>query len=437
MSKFGIGDRAPWRDFPQVIRNDDLGTLKKEPEYEAAKSGDWDAALELVDKLLTGDTVTKIKELIGENKPKILPVLAIEESGRNKIPLAFATLLGMELGLDVETEIVQKDKVGRTNSKSDHRLAFNPTFTGKVEPGAKYLIVDDTLTMGGTIASLRGYVEKNGGEVVGASVMTAHPGALNLPVKQSKLNAIEAKHGTAVNDFWKEVFGYGIEELTQGEAGHINAAASLDSIRDRITTARNEGLKRLDESGTRKTLRSKGQAHSGLGSGLVSEAQGLESEQQAMIEGATTDQSYQEMLAMYVQAKHGQVDSIEDRLENLISQQQARLQQTQSRRPGFLSMPGSRSSWQSKQTQQQGRLQTLHNRLDTVREIKDGMGLHSPKIEELATRKMRAENPQLAADWDSMKQAERMHQARLKKEQEKKQTQEKNKGLSLGLNRPT
>lgn len=438
MSKLGIGERTPWYDFPQVIRNGDLGALKNEPEYQAAKSGDMSAAIELVDRLLTDDTVGKIREQIGDGKPLVLPVLAVEAAGNNKIPLAMAEALADRLGLDVELGIIQSDKVGRTDSGADHRLAFNPTFEGDVKQGQKYLVVDDTLTMGGTVASLRGYVENRGGKVVAASVMTAHEGALNLPVKSSMLAAIENKHGPSINHFWQETFGYGTDKLTQGEAGHLKSAKTVDAIRERITAARHEGIERLGANRVEASPRSKGAGRSGVtGESLVSSAEGLEVEQQAMIEGASVEQGYQETLAMYVQAKHDQVESIEDRLENLINRQQARLQQTQSNRPGFLSMPGTRKAWLASQAQQQGRLQTLHARLETVREIKEGMGLHSPRVEELATRKMRAENPELAADWDSMKQAERQHQALMKKqEQEKKQTQEKSRGLSLGLNRP-
>ncbi len=432
-----MGERAHWGSFPKVIRNDDLGTLKREPEYLAAKTGDMPAAIALVDRILTDETVRKIEKQIGDVRPLILPVLAIEAGGNNKIPLAMAEVLGERLGLDVELGIIQSDKVGRTDTGADHRLAFNPTFEGDVKSDQKYLIVDDTLTMGGTVASLRGYVENRGGKVLAASVMTAHEGALNLQVKPSMLAAIEKKHGSSMNQFWQETFGYGTDKLTQGEAGHLKSAKSVDAIRERITAARYEGIERLGANRIEAPSRSKSAGRSGLtGESLVSATEGLEVEQQAMIEGAPIEQGYQETLAMYVQAKHDQVESIEDRLENLINRQQARLQQTQSNRPSFLSMPGTRKVWQSSQTQQQGRLQVLHARLETVREIKDGMGLHSPRVEELATRKMRAENPNLAADWDSMKQAERQHQTLMKKrEQDREQTQEKSRGLSLGLNR--
>ncbi|WP_419621331.1 phosphoribosyltransferase, partial [Thiolapillus sp.] len=68
----------------------------------------------------------------------------------------FAEVLSDRLGLPVETTIHQREKIKRTGTGSDYRLAFNPTFAGNVKKGQSYLIVDDTLTMGGTIASLRG-----------------------------------------------------------------------------------------------------------------------------------------------------------------------------------------------------------------------------------------------------------------------------------------
>ena len=149
------------------------------------------------------------------------------------------------LGLDVELGIIQGDKVGRTGAGADHRLVFNPMFEGDVKQGGKYLIVDDTLTMGGTITSLRGYVENRGGKVIGAFVMTAHEGALDLPVRACMLAAIENKHGPLIHQFWQETFGYGIDKLTQGEAGHLKSAKTIDEIRERIAAARHEGIKRL------------------------------------------------------------------------------------------------------------------------------------------------------------------------------------------------
>jgi len=200
--------------------------------------------LNLVDRLTTDETINQIKALISGSKPTLLPVLAAEQAGNNKIPLAMAEVLSDRLDLDIELGIVQREKVYRTGS--DYRLVFNTTFEGKVHPGRSYLILDDTLTMGGTLASLRGYVRNRGGKVIGASVMTARRRGVDLAVKPTMLEAIARKHGSAKDAFWRETFDYGIDYLTQSEAGHLRAASSVDQIRARIAAARHEGFERVD-----------------------------------------------------------------------------------------------------------------------------------------------------------------------------------------------
>lgn len=171
------------------------------------------------------------------------------------------------------------------------------------------------------------------------------------------------------------------------------------------------------------------------GKELLESAQEIELGQQVALEAAPIEQTYQEALAVYVQSKSAQVEHIEDRLENLIYRQQARLQQAQAGKPGFLARPGTRQVWQSEQAKQQARLQVLHTRLEIVRDIKEGMGIHGSKIEELATRKMRTEHPELASDWDAMREATRRHQALTRKqERERKLAQEQRLGRSNSLN---
>ena len=123
---FGIGERAPWGDFPAVIRNGNLGELNREPEYEAGKAGSILNALKLINKLLLDDTLKFIQDHI-HGETYLLPVLAIEKSGNNKLPLAMAIVLAEQLELEVEFDIVQCDKIVRTNKGADYRLAFNPS----------------------------------------------------------------------------------------------------------------------------------------------------------------------------------------------------------------------------------------------------------------------------------------------------------------------
>jgi hypothetical protein len=174
---------------------------------------------------------------------------------------------------------------------------------------------------------------------------------------------------------------------------------------------------------------------------LLERAQEAQAEQTALLEASPLESQYSAAFAAQVEAKHDQAERIEDRLENLIEQQASRLQQTQASQPGLFSRPGARAKWQSQIQQQQSAMQRLHGRLEAVREIKDGMGAHGPRIEELAHRKVRAQEPGLAKDWEEKREAERLHQALLRKqEQEKKQALERERrgenlgrGLRLGL----
>ena len=177
---------------------------------------------------------------------------------------------------------------------------------------------------------------------------------------------------------------------------------------------------------------------------LQQQAEGAQGEQQAILETAPLESQYTAALAAHVEAKHDQVERIEDRLEGVIEQQEARLHQIEAKQPGILSLPSTRASWQSQVQQQQALLQRLHGRLEGVREIKDGMGLHGPRVEELAARKLRHDEPELAEGWDQMRAAQRAHETLMrKKEQEKRvkierelsATVGRGQGQSLSLNR--
>ena len=171
---------------------------------------------------------------------------------------------------------------------------------------------------------------------------------------------------------------------------------------------------------------------------LLELAQEMQAEQTALLEATPLESQYSASFAALVEEKHDQAERIEDKLENLIDLQVSRLQQTQARQPGLFTLPGARAKWQQQVQQQQNTVQQLHGRLETVREIKEGMGVHGPRIDELAIRKLRAQEPELASEWDDMQEAQRLHQAlQRKQEQEKKQALEREQlsrgGLRLGL----
>jgi len=170
---------------------------------------------------------------------------------------------------------------------------------------------------------------------------------------------------------------------------------------------------------------------------LLENAYIVEREQQALIEtSAPIDEVYQETLNIYVDAKHRQVDRIEDNIERMIDQQQSRLQQT--KQPGLLSSPNSKKAWQAQQAKQQARLQMLQTRLEVVREIANDMGIYAPRVEELAHRKMRAHEPELVAEWDGVQAAKRHNEAlsRIQEKENKRKQTSGMGGITLGMNSP-
>ncbi len=169
-------------------------------------------------------------------------------------------------------------------------------------------------------------------------------------------------------------------------------------------------------------------AASDLGNDLLDRAQEAQSQQTALLESTALQSRYNDALADYVQEKQGQVERLEDRIENLVEQEIANLESCQVHRPaGLFLRLGARRALEREQARMQATIQRLQNRLEHVREIKEDMGLHGPKIEELAVRKLRLKEPDLAGEWDATHTAQRHHEA---VERQQKQQQARSQSLS-------
>lgn len=162
-----------WGDFPDVVISAPLGESSRHPDYAAAKTGDFEAAGRIVDSVLTTQSVDRLETQLNGRQATLVPVHAEEASGRNKIAVAAVVLLGDRMSLPTEDDITQASKVSRTGSPGLQRLARLPGFTGMVKTGENYVLLDDTLTQGGTFAQLKEYIEQNGGKVLGALALTS------------------------------------------------------------------------------------------------------------------------------------------------------------------------------------------------------------------------------------------------------------------------
>lgn len=232
--------RTPWDNFPKVQVLYPLNTLKKASEelYYQAKSGDMLSAFRLLElKLNTYDKIIELEEICTRDNPIIVPVIAIEALGNNRIPAMFAEMIGVILDLEVNNDIVQTVKANHTNAGAYERIVRQPRFEGEVQEGRNYIIVDDTVAMGGTLAALKGYIESQGGNVVRAITLTG----LTVPEfdivpTEKMLKLVLSKH-PELPEWWQNEFGFPIQYLTQGELGHLRTPSSLDEIRNRLITS--------------------------------------------------------------------------------------------------------------------------------------------------------------------------------------------------------
>jgi len=213
------------------------------PAYRAAKSGaSAESAHTLVSDCIADAQMDRITTFLNGRRPRVVGVHSEESGGRNKIPTMYAEVLAGVLNLDTDPGIVQSTVANHSEAPSIyHRFVSPPLFDGYVEPGADYLIVDDTCTAGGTLANLKGFIEASGGRVAGMSVLALPNVALRYEISlaQPTLKRLMMRH-PSLGAYWMEEFGHDLEGLTEGEAGHLLSAPSFDTIRNRLTEARRD-----------------------------------------------------------------------------------------------------------------------------------------------------------------------------------------------------
>tara|TARA_R110001592_G_scaffold254129_2_gene517436 strand:- start:3676 stop:4413 length:738 start_codon:yes stop_codon:yes gene_type:complete len=232
--------RTPWGDTSAVAILASETLTKHHEHYAAAKSGDIAAGMAMVRDLINRRGVKrKIGMLIKRRDPLIVPVHAVESNSVNVIPTALAETLYGDFDLRVNYDILQANRVSHTGSDGYHRLATPPLFAGDVIRGENYLIIDDFVGQGQYPGSHRG--ERRQCHWYG--VADGQKRSATIAVTVNTLKALRAKHET-LEDWWREVFGYGFELLTESEARYLLNSPDVDNIRTRIAEIAREGDRR-------------------------------------------------------------------------------------------------------------------------------------------------------------------------------------------------
>ena len=181
--------RAPWGDgFPDAAILASESVVKQHLEYRAAKTGDASAAVRLVRELVSDEAIDALGRALRKSLPIVASVHAQERDGINEIPEALAVRIADRLGLKSDASLVQTNVVNHTGADGFGRLARQALFAGEVVEGADYLIVDDFIGQGGTMANFRGHIVAHGGQVVGALALTGKSYSAKLALSDEQLD---------------------------------------------------------------------------------------------------------------------------------------------------------------------------------------------------------------------------------------------------------
>ena len=230
-------------DFPDVVIQQPYGSpvrFDQHPDYAAAKAGDPEAATRFVNDMIDPVKLDALRATIRECRPTVVAVHAEEAAGRNAIPERYAALLSRDLGLPLDEDIIQANEPRRTGQNGEYRLSVHSEFDGPVQAGRDYLIVDDDVTQGGTLADLRSYLDNRGGRVVAATTLTGSRQSEILAPRPETLAALRAKVPD-LESRWQRAFGHDFSGLTQGEANYLLRSPEADALGDRIIARAQEG----------------------------------------------------------------------------------------------------------------------------------------------------------------------------------------------------
>ena len=237
--------RVPWLQFPNALLLAEETRTKQHPEYAAAKSGDSLAAAALVRSLVDERGLVAVGDLLASVTASGSLVLvsahAYEREGVNAIPAALAQLLSIRFGLPYVSSVVQTNIVSHTGAGGYGRLARQASFGGTIAAGGRFVMVDDFIGQGGTLANLRGWIERQGSTVKGAVGLTGKPYSAKLNPTPEQLDELRQKHGTEFEDWWRERFGHAFDCLTQSEARYLARSPDADTIRSRLAAAEQSG----------------------------------------------------------------------------------------------------------------------------------------------------------------------------------------------------
>lgn len=223
-------------------KREGLTPLSSHALYEAAKGQrDFDSAAALIDDIVSERTYYDLFEHVEDTglSPRLIAPAARPADSNNALAISYAQWLGREFEWPVEKRVFHQKSFKRDLNGAWPRIAHHSSFYGEIDTGAAYVIVDDVVTLGGTIADLRSFIVRKGGRAIAASAL-ASPSGDNERVRlgDDTLKRIRDLYGDDLSKV-DTLLGCSHSCLTEAEGSRVAGCYGYVDLRKKILGARN------------------------------------------------------------------------------------------------------------------------------------------------------------------------------------------------------
>jgi adenine/guanine phosphoribosyltransferase-like PRPP-binding protein len=225
--------RFPWNHFPAVYIHASEHFVKTHHAYAAANAGDVWAATELVADAITPRMLEQLWKRFDDQAPVLVNARAQGTVTASALSDAMAHAISAFLRWPRERRIIQTNKVSHTGASGYERLQRQATFDGRILIGLNYLLVDEFIGHGGTLANLRGHILAQKGCVIGATVLMGRKYSAELTLRDADLSELRRRYGH-IEYWWRKRFGFGFESLTASEARFLRRNRTVEGIIERL-----------------------------------------------------------------------------------------------------------------------------------------------------------------------------------------------------------
>lgn len=226
-------------DLPRAVLLSTTADLKKHRAYFPAVTGDELAADALAADWVTRDVARKLENIEADAVVGVLE--AREFGGANAIPTAVAKRLAKLLALEHTTGVTKSGGMRPADLDGLSSIFSRPTFQGQVASGKRYILVDDVLEQGGSIAALAEHINASGGQVAAVVALSGKDYSAELAPSAPTLLGLWAQLGDAEPQF-QQATGRGFDQLTESEARYLANFKPQSAVRERIAETLERGV---------------------------------------------------------------------------------------------------------------------------------------------------------------------------------------------------